>query len=716
MRDSSASSVGRIVFLTLLCMSIGAAAIGFVAVFGIQSIRQEFERMVEADLPQATVATRLNADISGLTNQMGLLLTARSEIALDTIRIQTRDQLDAINRQKERLREFQLRPGEYAEINRTLVALVENLDEMGALSTRRLRSEALARTLEERAREKAASSDIGKDFLLWSRNVEAATRLRQVDRLGGPLQAMMAEAKTPGLLELGTDLLEQRRDIIEIETTIQGRLHHYTQLSDRLTDATRFMSSRLISEANARSGSIQSLIQINLYLILACFLAFATVGAFIYSYLDKNVVGRIQELTRRMNAYDGQSAPSGEARNEITLMEASFAWLTNAIAERESRLVALNETAVDARREAEKANRSKSTLLAAASHDLRQPIHAMGLLIGGIDRKALPVRSRETVDQLAALMQETVGLFNSILDMSKLEAGTFTAKQVPVDLAALFSRITADFSPRAQNTGAALKVEMPRDRTFVQGDENALYRILSNLLINAIQYAQEGAIELRSENRGKVCTLIVADNGPGLNLDALDARGSGERSDLKGYGLGLSISFALAAAMKSELTFTSPESGGTRFALSLQTCEPPAKNAGNGLPTSRLREPVSGLKIIFLEDSADVHAATLEGLKQLGCTVAAYTAPEQARRAIRNARAPFVLITDLNLGRGHSAGNVIDEALARTPHLVSVIITTATRLETNNHWVEHEKIQIIEKPFSIGRLASLIRFVALHDG
>ncbi|MDV6228318.1 hybrid sensor histidine kinase/response regulator [Nitratireductor aquimarinus] len=712
MRDPAARSVGRIVFLTLLCMSIGAAAIGFVAVFGIQSIQQEFERMVEADLPQATVATRLNADISGLTSQMGLLLTARSEIALDTIRIQTRDQLDAIHRQKERLREFQLRPGEYAEINRTLVALVENLDEMAALSTRRLQSEGVARTLEKRAWEKAASSDHGKDFLLWSRNVEAATRIREVDQLVGQFEAITAKARNSGLPELGADLLEQRRDMIKIETTIQGRLNHYTQLSDRLTDATRFMSSRLISEANARSESIQSLIQINLYLILACFLAFTTVGAFIYSYLDKNVVGRIQHLTRKMNAYDGQDAPSGEARNEITQMEASFVRLTNAIAERESRLVALNETAIGARREAEKANKSKSTLLAAASHDLRQPIHAMGLLIGGIDRKALPARSRETVDHLAVLMQETVGLFNSILDMSKLEAGTFTAKQVPVDLVALFSRIEAEISPRAQNTGALIKVEMPRDRTFVQGDENALYRILSNLLVNAIEYAQEGAIELRTENKGKVCTLIVADKGPGLNMNALDASGSDYRSDLKGYGLGLSISFALAAAMKSELTFTSPESGGTQFSLSLQTCEPPVEEAGNDLTSSRLRKHVSGLKIIFLEDSADVHAATLEGLKQLGCSVAAFTSPEQARRAIRNARAPFVLITDLDLGRGHSAGNVIEEALARTPHLISVIITTATRLEANNQWVEHEKIHFIEKPFSIGRLASLIRFVA----
>lgn len=707
MRGASAS-VGRIVFLTLLCMSIGAAAIGFVAVFGVQSIRHEFEHMVEADLPQATIATRLNAEVSGLTSQIGLLLTARSEIALGTIRIQTDDQLDAINRQKERLRDFELRSGEYAEIEGTLTALVENLDALTTLGIRKLRSQAAFRRATDTAGGRIASSDDGSYFLAWVQDVDAATRLRELDQLAERLDQMT----DPELRRAGSEILSQRRVMLDIDTTIEGRLNQHTQLSARLTDATRFMSSRLISEANARSASIQSLIQTNLYLILACFLAFATVGAFIYIYLDKHVVGRIQQLTRKMNAYDGHALRGSEVRNEITQMEASFANLTDAIDERESRLVALSEAATEARRDAEKANQSKSTLLAAASHDLRQPIHAMGLLIGGIDRVNLTAQSRETVDQLAGLTQETIRLFNSILDLSKLESGTFTATQVPVDLNAVFARIAAEFQPRAQLAAAALTITMPDPNTFVRGDEDALYRILSNLLVNAIVYAQQGTITVRCDIEGDVCNLIVADNGPGLHLKVEMTQTSGDGSEAKGYGLGLSISFALAAAMHSKLTFTLPQSGGTRFALPLPLSTPPERSDPSKNPFVAYQGETEGPDIIFLEDNPDIHAATVKGLTRLGWSVTAFSASEDARMAIDTAEAPFILISDIDLGRGHSADSIIIEALDHAPDLVAVIVTTATRLDPIESWSYEKRVQIIEKPFAIARLASLIRFVA----
>lgn len=703
------ASVGRIVFLTLLCLSIGAVTIGFVAVFGAQSFRKEFERMVETDLPQATGATRLNAEISGLTSQVGLLLTAKSEVALDTIRIQTGDQLDAIDRQKDRLSAFEMRQGEFAEIDDTLAELVENLDVLTTLSIRRLRANDGFRVLGAQFRDAAASDPRQSELFAWLQDIETASRLRELDRSAEQLPHLTEETD---LAKKSAELIHQRRVMLEIETTIEGRLNQHTQLSARLTDASRFMSSRLISEANLRSVEIQSLIRANLYTILACFLIFATVGAFIYVYLDKHVVGRIQKLTSKMNSYEGLHAEAKPSRNELTQMEVSFLKLTDAIEERENRLIALSETATEARREAEKANKSKSTLLAAASHDLRQPVHAMGLLIGGIDRNGLTDKTRETVNQLTDLTQETVRLFNSILDLSKLETGTFTATRSPVNLRSVFERVAADFQPRSRAAGTDLRVTSPDKDVFVNADEDALYRILSNLVVNAIEHANDGLISISCDLDAEVCTVIVSDNGPGLNLNVEPKSNEGSVTDMTGYGLGLSISFALASAMQTKLTFTLPEHGGTCFALPLVLSPPQHRPNDAGVSSKTVPRSMAGLNIIFLEDNADIHETTVDGLTALGCNVTACITLQQAEQAIAIATDPFVLISDVNLGRGYAADGLITDTLQHVPQLIAVIVTTATRLAALDRWRGHTQVQIIEKPFSMGRLASLLRFVA----
>ncbi|MBK0329032.1 hybrid sensor histidine kinase/response regulator [Rhodobacteraceae bacterium F11138] len=697
------------VFLTLVCMSLGAITIGFVAIFGIQSFRQEFDRMIEADLPQATVATRLNAEVSGLTSLVGLLLTARSEIALSTIRIQTGDQLDAINRQSALLQDFELRSGEYAEIESSLTELVHNLGALTLLSVRRLRAEDAFRALINEALAQAASHENGLTFLLWLQNVEATTRIQEIPRMSRDLEKI---AQGIAWMTFGQRILDQRMALLEIETNAQGRLNRHTQMSERLADATRFMSSRLITEANTRSAAIQSLIQRNLYFILACFFTFATVGAFIYHYLDKHVVGPIQDLTRRMNDYGGASRPQVSSTNEITQLETSFAKLTDAIAERENRLVTLNSEATDARRDAEKANRSKSKLLAAASHDLRQPIHAMGLLIGGIARDELSEASRQTVEHLTNLTQETVQLFNSVLDLSKLEAGTFTATLTPMDLGALFSRLENEFQPRSSRSGAVLDIMPPIAGTFVNADEDAVYRILSNLIVNAIDYGNDGHVQVGVCTDANLCTVFVADNGPGLMLEQATATDRAKEDEVASYGLGLSISFALAKAMKTELTFSTPEGDGTRFELPLELA---THSSGAGQVKAARHhgfEPLFGLPIVLVEDNPDVNISTRDGLVGLGCTVSTCRTYQEAQQAISTLNKPFVLISDIDLGRGRRANEFIFEIKASTPHLIATVVTTASVGDFPKLWQGDPKVHVMEKPFKLGRLASLLRHLA----
>jgi len=706
-------SVGRIVFLALFCMSLGALAIGFVSVYGAQTFRQEFERLVDEDLPQATVATRLNAEILGLTSLVGLLVSADTEIAAATTLIQLQDQLGAIERQSRDLSGFTLRPGEYSDIETALAQLTENLDSLVALNTLRLRSEAGMIALSERATEAPASPDARLAFLLWRQELDAANWARELHGLGQKLDALLAPDQTHPLAVIGHEMLAMRRTLLETETVLRGRLKNHIQLSYRLSDSTRFMSSRLISGANQRGDAILSLVRTNMYLILISFLVFATISAFIYTFLDKQVVGRVQKLTQRIRAYEGSGrAPDPVGRNEITLIETAFSNLTATIAEREGRLVALNRLASDARLEAEEANRSKSELLAAASHDLRQPVHAMGLLIGGIDRSALDAASCETLDQLARLTQETMQLFNSILDLSKLQAGTFTAAQEPIRLAELFGRIEAAFGKRAELAGATLDIAQPASDLCVLGDDQALYRILGNLIANAIQYAGGGHIRLHCEIGEESCIITVEDDGPGFVLDGDKPDISGPRQSRAGYGLGLSICFALAQAMQSRMTIDRPETGGVRFSLPL-----PLVEADEGQPGA-LPDPsvgitaLDGVRIILLEDDPEVRAATLQSLRRLKCDVTDCASREDARQLISQQAGPFLLITDLDLGSGHQVCSFVDEALETAAGLAGVIVTTASPAAVPEAWRRTGNVAVLEKPFSVSRLVRLVRFLA----
>lgn len=709
-------SIGRMVFLSLLCLSLGALAIGGISVYGIQSFRQEFDRLVERDLPQASVATRLNAEISGLNSQVVRLTSAGSGTALDTIQIQTRDQLEAIDRLRDQLRGFDLRPGALEEINTVLNRLTSNLEMLTHYTRRKQAAERAFALRLDQVGQADAPPGVRLDFLLW---LEDLRQMRRVAQAGGIAESLAVLDLPAPWRALGQDLFALQKEITGLRPKIKGRLTRHTQLASLLADSTRLMSSRLTTDAHLRSQSIQQQVTTSVALIFVGFLAFLAIGLLTYRSLKTHVVDRIRALTGKINAYEGHNADAPSAGNEITRIEASFTQLSETIAERESRLVALNAAATDARQDAEKANRSKSTLLAAASHDLRQPVHAMGLLIGAIDRKPLDRPSRDILDQLADLTRETAQLFNSILDLSKLESGTFTATRAPVDVADFLARVEREFGHRARLAGVRLVVTAPEDGLCLLGDSEALYRIIGNLLVNAIEYAGQGDITLDCLRDGKEAVFHVADQGPGLRLgrEGAPATGQGsEDSGHKGYGLGLSISFALARAMKTELTFDLPEAGGTQFQLPLPLVT--GEGAQRDPPPAQPTRPGSlvGLSVLLLEDNPDVQSATRDGLTRLGCDVTSCATADQARAFIDVATQRYMLITDMNLGRGHSAEGLVAGALSGSKPLIGVVVTTASPAKSITLWRDNDRVQVLEKPFSMGRLASLIRYISSRQG
>ncbi len=699
--------IGKIVFVSLLCMSLGTLAIGFTAIFGVQSYGQEFDRLVEVDLPQADASIRLNGAISGLTSQVGALALVHSTSALGTVRIQIDDQLEAIGRLRDQVQDVGLLSANFAKIDDRLTQLTSNLRSLMDLIAQRIDSETEYQELVLQARQAEVAADLQRPFLLLLNDLEDARNPIIVTRIERAFEAMYETGLPPATRAMIPILLTKRRDLASVERLIQGGLNHHAQLASLLTDSTQLMSSILNKSTTERSALIQEKMRLNAYLILICFMVFASIAVAIFFYLDKNVVGRIQQLTRQINAYIGKSgAAQNDAQwNEITTIEVSFDTLRDTIDEREERLVALNVTATEARSEAEQANRSKSKLLAAASHDLRQPIHAMGLLLGGIDRTKVDAETAGTIENVATLTRETGQMFNSILDLSKLETGTFTAIKVPVDVGELFDRLRSEFPTRAASENVDLSVTNQLSNEMVLGDSEAIYRILSNLIINAIEYGDKGIVAVECFLKNGTAVFQVSDDGPGLATISNTA----SNADIPHYGLGLSICFALANAMGSKLNYHSPEKGGTTFNFSVPLAEQPKLSSRPTVEPPR--RSLSGRNIVLLEDNATVSSITQNQLEALGGNVTAAKSVNEAKRIMADHETPFLFITDFDLGRGNTTSNFVTELLSENQQMQGVIVATASPARLPSDWKTNPRIHVMEKPFMINRLASLVRFI-----
>ncbi len=282
--------------------------------------------------------------------------------------------------------------------------------------------------------------------------------------------------------------------------------------------------------------------------------------------------------------------------------------------------------------EAEKANFDKSRFLAAASHDLRQPMHALGLFIGEL-------RSRlDTPDQLkiACKVEESVealsSLLDSLLDISKLDAGIVIPQIQAVDMGVMMRRLQQDFQPIAQRKNITLRVRPVAGS--VLSDPVLLERILLNLLSNAIRYTpQNGSVLLACRRRGEELRIEVRDNGIGIPMEEQQnifrefvqlANSARDRS--KGLGLGLAIVERLCRLLHHPLSLRSAPSCGSTFAISVTRvigveellAEPVPLPAA---PAAR-HDRLDNLQVLVVDDDILVRTSTAGILETWGCRVA----------------------------------------------------------------------------------------------
>ena len=240
-------------------------------------------------------------------------------------------------------------------------------------------------------------------------------------------------------------------------------------------------------------------------------------------------------------------------------------------------------TALDARAAAESANRAKSQLLAAASHDLRQPLHALGLYVAALSARARDADWRPLVDHVESAANALELQFAQLIDLSRLDAGVLSPERADVPLAPMFMRLRTEFAAQAAARGLSLVIVATR--VVVRSDASLLERIVGNLVSNAIRYTQRGGVVVGVRRHGSRIAIDVVDTGIGIAPadrervfeEFFQVRSTGANTPARrGMGLGLAIVRRFADLLGHDVALDSTPGAGSRFRVFVPRAATPA--------------------------------------------------------------------------------------------------------------------------------------------
>ena len=353
----------------------------------------------------------------------------------------------------------------------------------------------------------------------------------------------------------------------------------------------------------------------------------------------------------------------------------------------------------------ELASLEKTRFFASASHDLRQPLHSLGLF-----GSAILARLASTPDEpLARNMMHCVDAleasFSSMLDVSKLDAGVVEVKAEPVALADIFRRLQVSLGQQAEAQGLALRFK-PGCK-WVYADADLLERMLGNLVHNALKFTQTGGVAVLARTRGPRISVEVWDSGRGIEekevpriFDEFYQVGNLERDRSKGLGMGLAIVRRIARLMNVQMQVQSRPGHGTVFRLLL----PPAvANAENALLEAREDSKAASLRlplhVLVVDDEETVRTSTAAALRLYGLQVDVADSLLQAREiAARPGHRLDALITDFRLRNEEDGIQVAAELRALLGWKLPVLLVTGDTAPERVRQARQSGLRVLYKP------------------
>ncbi|MEZ4247166.1 MAG: hybrid sensor histidine kinase/response regulator [Polyangiales bacterium] len=346
-----------------------------------------------------------------------------------------------------------------------------------------------------------------------------------------------------------------------------------------------------------------------------------------------------------------------------------------------AQLTEQTDAAIAARERAEDADVAKSRFLAAASHDLRQPLHAQTLFVAALKRTPQDERAKKLVAQIEESNRALGSLLDALLDVSRLDAGALVPETTGFPLDELFDAIRREMAPLAAERG--LRFRVVSTPYWVRSDRMMLARVLTNLVSNAVRYTREGGVLVlaRPAEDGGVRVQVV-DTGPGIAREHREdvfvefrQLHNPERDRRHGLGLGLAIVRRIAALLEHPLVLRSELGRGSVFEVVVPST--PARPVRSDPPEAH---DVASLRVIVVDDENDVREATESLLSSWGCQVCSAASGEEALSRLASFT-PDVAIVDYRLRHEETALDVLRQLRALRPKLAALVITGDTHPE-----------------------------------
>lgn len=379
-----------------------------------------------------------------------------------------------------------------------------------------------------------------------------------------------------------------------------------------------------------------------------------------------------------------------------------------------------------AKQEAESANLAKTRFLAAASHDLRQPIQAINLFRDALGRTELNEEQKTICNFLSMSVHSLGDLLYSLLDISKLEAGLVVPQLEPVSVEELFKAVDAEFSPMAQQKNLRFKLFYPIKDMFLVTDPRLLLSVLRNLIDNAIKYTEAGGILVGARRKGGGMVIQVWDTGIGIEeqygdqiFDECFQVGNAVKDRTKGLGIGLSIARRTAVLLKGAVVYRSRLGRGSVFDIRLSrvsaggiAAEDRQKNAGSPIPEIEPDQSfcVAGWRVVVVEDDPVVAKSIEISLQTLGVSVEVFFCAESALESPGILSADFY-ISDFNLP-GMNGVQLLNALQRKLRDPINAVLMTG---ETATDRIEFTSISswtILFKPVGLNRLLLLMNNAA----
>jgi len=357
---------------------------------------------------------------------------------------------------------------------------------------------------------------------------------------------------------------------------------------------------------------------------------------------------------------------------------------------------------------------SKSRFLAAASHDLRQPLHALGLLLASLRVHAGTERGDDIQEQAEAAVHTLRGLLDSLLDVSRLDAGVVQVNPRAIDLDFFLEKLVAEYVLPAREKG--IEVTWRRSGLAVQSDPVLLSRLVRNLLDNAVKYTEEGTIEVWAEPASGFATVHVRDTGIGIDpenhghvFEEFAQLSNPERDRSKGLGLGLAIVVRIGDLLGCPVRLTSEVGRGSTFSFDLVRVD--SSEVETGLASTATRpalDQLDGRRVLIIDDDIAVLRAMNEIMAAWGCEVTtALSGAEAHERLGEGGPPPELVIADFSLREGESGIDVIAELREKLGTQVPAILITGDTSADRLREADQAGLPILHKPARPGKLRAL---------